>query len=196
MQILHVIQNSKWSPGIGDPTLIGWLIVAAYITAALLCIACFCSARHNRLIKQQTFWLMMAIVLFLLAVNKQLDLQTWLTEVARNIAREQDWYQQRRIFQVWVVGVIAVVGVSLIILAGWLMRHSARHRLAFIGLILLLTFIMIRSASFHPVDDVLAFKFAKLKLRYILELGAIVCIATSAARSLFRHNGKEFPPQI
>ncbi len=182
MHILSIIKNGKWSPGIGDPTLIGWLIVAAYITAALLCAWRAYSAGKNRLTRPLAFLLTLTVVLTLLAVNKQLDLQTWLTGIARNMARERGWYQQRYIFQRSVVITIAAAGGCLIILTAWFMRHCRRHRLALIGLILLLTFILIRSASFHSIDDVMAFKCAGLKLKDILELGAIACIAISAAR--------------
>lgn len=185
MQILCVIQNGKWSPGVGDPTLIAWLIVAAYVTAALLSAWCAWRGAANQQKKQQAFWLILAILLVLLAVNKQLDLQTWLTSIARSISRERGWYQQRRFFQMCVVVVIAAVGGCFIMLAGWLMRDCGRHRLAFIGLVLLLVFIVVRSASLHPLDDVLSLEYAGIKLRHALELGAIGCIATSAFSCLF-----------
>ena len=183
MQILSVIQNSKWSPGIGDPTVIGWLIFAAYITAAILCGKCTHSARKNHQKKQFAFWLIITIILALLAANKQLDIQTWLTHVARKTARKEGWYAHRQTFQMWVVSSMAAIGTILIAIAGWIMRKDSSSLMTIIGLILLLTFIVIRAASHHSIDHFLAVKFSGQKRRYLLELAAIMCIAISAAIS-------------
>ncbi|MBW8016074.1 MAG: hypothetical protein FVQ82_07800 [Planctomycetes bacterium] len=188
MQILSAIQNGKWSPGIGDPTVIGWLIVAAYITTAMLSGRCAYNARKKQQTKLLTFWLTITIILTLLAINKQLDLQSWLRSTAKQMAREQGWYAHRQIFQMSVVAIIAAVGTGLIVLASWIMRNYRSTRMAFIGLIVLLVFIVIRTASLHSIDEILAIKIAGQKLRYLLELAAIACIAISAAGSLIKSN--------
>ncbi|MGB2863248.1 MAG: hypothetical protein WBC05_07980 [Sedimentisphaerales bacterium] len=36
IRILSVIVNGHWRPGIGDPTFMGWLITAAYLTNSIL----------------------------------------------------------------------------------------------------------------------------------------------------------------
>jgi len=32
------VENGKWIPGIGDPTIIGWITVAVYFIVALICL--------------------------------------------------------------------------------------------------------------------------------------------------------------
>ena len=188
--MLSVIKNGKWHPGIGDPTIIGWLIVAAYITAALLSIACAVNSKKDPQKEKQVFWIVTAIIMALLAVNKQLDFQTYLLAVARNAARHQGWYRQRHIFQAIVLVVMAVAGIAAISFAIRHLRNIRGQRLAFCGLVLLLVFIVIRGASSHFVDNLLAFKIIGLKLRYALELAAITLItASSAAFLLSRSTG-------
>jgi len=182
--MLSLIQNSnKWSFGIGDPTFVGWLIFAAYITAAILCGRCAYFSRKNRQSKHWKFWLTITILLALLAINKQLDFQTLLTDIARNMARKQGWYDQRQGFQIFVISAIAAVGTAMIILSAGILRNNKPLSLTFIGLILLLTFIVIRAASLHSVDQIIAMEVVGIKLRYLLELAAITCIAISAAIS-------------
>ena len=90
-----------WSPGIGDPTVMGWVAVAAYISAAA--VAGVASARGafpvpNRR-RERLFWLSLVLVLSCLAVNKQLDLQSLLTALGRCLSRTQGWYDSRRAVQ-------------------------------------------------------------------------------------------------
>ena len=104
------------------------------------------------------------------------------------MARQQGWYAHRQSFQMWFTVVIAAVGTGLIVLASWIMRNYRSTRMAFIGLIVLLVFIVIRTASLHSIDEILAIKFAGQKIKYLLELAAIACIAISAAGSLIISN--------
>ena len=81
--------DGRWHPGIGDPTPIGWLTVIAYGTAALLCFRCQFKSEPGT---PKQFWVLLGLVMTVLSINKQLDLQTWFTEVARDMALEQGWY--------------------------------------------------------------------------------------------------------
>jgi hypothetical protein len=49
----------------------------------------------------------MALVLLLLRINKQLDLQTAMTELFRGPARRDGWYAMRRELQVAFLGTMA-----------------------------------------------------------------------------------------
>src|SRR3712207_4883602 len=103
----------RWHPGVGDPTLRGWLTVGAYALGAGLALrAAWVSARHAEPslapADRRTlvgFWCLTAVVLVLLGINKQLDLQTWFIQVMRDLAKEQGWYEARRQYQIeFVVG--------------------------------------------------------------------------------------------
>ena len=76
----------SWRPGIGDPTIGGWVTVVLYILACLSCWRTGGAVRfRERVVGQESHaWLATALLFALLGVNKQLDLQTALTEFGRN----------------------------------------------------------------------------------------------------------------
>jgi hypothetical protein len=171
--------SGEWAPGIGDPTLLGWITVAAYAGVALLC---GWNARRARGFPvEQRVWIALALLLAALAVNKQLDLQSWFTTVGREHAKQQGWYAHRQAVQVaFILGLVAAsIGVLLLLRlalgAAW-----GRYALVACGLALLLTFIVIRAATFHHVDRLLHVQLGALRLNHVMELGAIALVALGA----------------
>ena len=178
----------QWSPGIGDPTVAGWVTVAAYVAAA---VACWCARNTAR--KEcargadhtsSRFWAAASIGLAALGVNKQLDLQTAITELGRLLARAQGWYEHRR----WVqLAFIAAVLVVVAAACRWLFRVAredlSRLWLAMFGSAALCAFVAIRATSFHHVDVCLWFNlFCGLRMNVLLELGGICCVGVAALR--------------
>jgi len=141
------MRNIEWSPTIGDPTLMGWLTVLAYFLTAWLCLRAFNTERSGPerpyrqtipallrvlrkswpdpplLARRAALWLFLAIVFFCLGINKQLDLQSLVTQVGRTVAHTQGWYDQRRMVQAILVGLVLIAGVvtlaTLAITAAW-----------------------------------------------------------------------------
>ena len=87
--------TGRWRPEIGDPSVMGWATVAAYGACALLA---FWAARVRPADDRRCFWFWVTVGLLMvvLAVNKQLDLQTLFTDIGRQVARHQGWIEQRR----------------------------------------------------------------------------------------------------
>lgn len=185
---LSALADGRWRPGIGDPTVYGWLTVAAY---ALVAMACFRAQRPGQRRAGRVFWLAMAVCFAFLAVNKQLDLQSLLTQVGRELAIEWNWYEQHRRLQRWF---IAAVGGTALVAAAWmwlLVRGGAwTCRLAFGGLVLTIGFVLIRAASFHHVDHLLGRRFAALPMNFVLELGGITMAGLGAFLHLRRNRGE------
>ena len=86
--------------------------------------------------KERLFWCVISAMMIGLALNKQLDLQSYMTAVARCAAQLQGWYANRRIFQ---VSVIAGLVVGMVIAGGLLfvaMRGTWRRSfLPLVGLV-------------------------------------------------------------
>jgi len=177
----HDLWTGKWSLEFGDPTWIGWLITLAYFAAAWLCF---------RSLKQVPFhsrtgriWLVLATGMLLLGLNKQLDLQVLLTDVARWIAFRDGWYEQRRPLQAVFAATVLLASVALTYLI-WVSarRQSAEIRLSLFGAVALLVFLMVRVATFEHVVDVFPAAFAA-DFKSLMELGGIACVSVGAWRS-------------
>ncbi len=168
---MNFFQEVRWQPTIGDPSLMGWLTVAAYAIAALLAVRVW-------VLRREKIWLLVALGMGALCVNKQLDLQSLFTAIGRVIAWHGGWFEQRRSYQVWIVlGVISVAGV----LAVWsVWRYQTfwrKHLLLAGGGVFLGTFIVVRAVSFHHVDVFLNSAMAGMRMNLVLELGGIFLIA-------------------
>ena len=173
----------EWEAGIGDPTLLGWLTVAAYLLAGILCWRA--AARAGRRDPRSfLFWAIFTAFMFALAVNKQLDLQSLFTAVLKQFAKSTGWYEDRRIFQAIFIGIIAFFGAAFALLAWiWTSRMLPQNRLTLLGGIFLLSFIVIRAASFHHLDEILGTPLTFLRINHLLELGGIACIAVGALKA-------------
>lgn len=176
-------QNIRWRPEIGDPSVMGWITVAAYALAAWL--AWLAGRRAGRAGPgdeggRAAWWLVCALLL-LLCVNKQLDVQSLFTDIGRVIAWKQGWYQNRREFQkIFVIVVIAVAGSASLVFFILHRRFWLRHPLLAAGLAFLLTFIVVRAVSFHHVDAFLQSRIGTVKFNWLFELTGIGLISIAA----------------
>lgn len=194
--ILLVVDDAgRWHPGIGDPTVMGWVTVLAYALAALFCQRAFVASRYgaeklrsisadeSRNQRQLAwFWLAACLLMVLLGVNKQLDLQTLFTEIGRDLSQAQGWYEQRRKYQALFIVTIGLIGAGAACGAAFVLRRVARRIvLALSGLSALVVFIVVRAASFHHVDILL--RSGPIRLNWVLELGGIGLVALAARRA-------------
>ncbi len=181
--------NGDWKPEIGDPTFIGWFTVLTY---GITCILCGLCARETfRIPKRFAFhsthwyWWGLTLVLLVLAINKQLDLQTWFTITAKKMALSEGWYLKRRIFQLLFIGWL-IFGVLAAL--AWVKYQLGslwkEFKLILGGLLFLGTFIIVRATSFHHIDQFLHFNLAGFKMNWILELTGIALVAGGAIKYL------------
>jgi hypothetical protein len=126
------------------------------------------------------------LLMAFLCLNKQLDLQSLLTDVGRVLAKQEGWYGQRRAVQRWFVVSVAAAGATTLAFLVWRARTIFRERIVLAaGLALLLTFVIIRAASFHHVDVLIQSRIIGLRINWILELGGIALVAWGAIQSCF-----------
>ncbi len=178
------LQGIHWRPAIGDPTIMGWVTVAAYFLTAA---ASFFRAVDQRDGRNGKFWMALGLFLLILGVNKQFDLQSLCTDIGRVIARRQGWYGDRRAFQFIFVMILFVATMSIVFTTFVMLRASLRQlALPCAGVALLLGFIVIRAASFHHVDRVIRMELSGVRINWILELGGIGIILASALSGFFR----------
>jgi hypothetical protein len=174
--------DGAWHLGIGDPTPIGWLTVAAYFLAGWGCWTVFSTAGQNSAARRSArVWLLIAMALLALGINKQLDLQTALTAFGRSLARSGGWYERRHEFQIFFIAAIGVAGIVALALMAWLLWPPSWGRgTALAGLLFLCCFVLIRASSFHHVDIFLGQTVLGLRWNWILELSGIGLVGAGA----------------
>lgn len=126
------------------------------------------------------FWIYVAAFMTFLGFNKQLDLQTLVTEIGRSIALYSGWYDQRQTVQlVFILGLTLAATCAACILFWTFRRLAVEIKMASVGICLLGTFIVIRAASFHHADRFLGQYVIGVRWNAVLELGCILFVAAS-----------------
>lgn len=182
--LLAATTEHGWRPGIGDPTIMGWVTVVGYFAVAWLCLRAAKTAAARTLPHvRPAIWYTLACIMAVLGVNKQLDLQSWFTQFGKQIARDQGWYDHRRALEMIFVVALTITLILATAILAWLTRRTWRHiGLAVAGVVFLLCFVLVRATSFHHVDILLSRTPLGIKMNWLLELGGIVCIGISAWR--------------
>ena len=183
---------ARWQPGIGDPDMMGWIMVGAYLVAALCAAAVWRGATFPPVTagRERAFWAVIAGLLVLLAVNKQLDLQSALTAAGRCLAQAQGWYEARRGAQLifvlaLVVGMASVAVIALRALRGTWRRTGG----ALIGLACVSGFVLIRAMGVFHVETLISERQGWVWINHALELAGPVLIAATAVAQLAARAG-------
>jgi hypothetical protein len=199
----------RWSPTIGDPTLMGWVTVGAYFVTGWLCLQAFRAEKQGpprpffptvaallRVLRKHwprppaparraALWLLLFAIMVALGINKQLDLQTLFTEVGRSLAHSGGWYEDRRLVQGAFVAAMACFGAIGLVALWWLTRGQlSDFRVALAGLAFIVCFVVIRAASFHHFDEIIGFELVGIRMNWVLELGGIGVMAAGVIRRL------------
>lgn len=171
-----------WTPGIGDPGVVGWATVVLYLVTAAACAAVANRAREGG----RRFWVVVALLMLALGINKQLDLQSLFTQVLREEALRHGWFAERRGLQLAFILVVAASGLMLTTaLARHLSMLRCNMRLAAAGVCLIYTYVIIRAASFHHVDRFIGSSILGARWNAVLEIGGIAIVLSGALRARF-----------
>lgn len=133
-------------------------------------------------VTEQVFWFMIILILFVLGVNKQLDLQVLLVEIGRPIARESGWYESRRIvqglFTLWIAGMAGTFAVWMIFL---IRRHWRQYITALLGLLVLFIYVIVETASQSHIGwNFTAHEKWGVRLTDLVEMTGILLILANA----------------
>jgi hypothetical protein len=181
--------TDRWQPVIGDPSWRGWATVLIYLAVMGLAVmvarrAPFPGRSRGR---ERLFWIVVAVLMGLLAINKQLDLQSALTVAGRCAAQAQGWYQNRRLVQALFLMIIAVgAGITLIALLRLLRGTWSRSALPILGLCFVMGFVLMRAVGFHHFDRMLGIPMLGVRANTVLEWTGPLLIGTVALWLLAR----------
>ena len=178
-----------WYPHIGDPTLIGWVITVAYFCVTFRCYRAGLAAKAADSgagkTKKAVVWFGLAAVLLALGINKQLDLQTLVIHSGREIARSNGWYGMRREIQFCFVFGLAISAMILVGVLFWLTRGGwIAYWAVLVGVVILVSFVLIRAASFDHVDYLLSRwrTIGPFRMKYVVELAGVLIVGLGALR--------------
>ena len=183
--VLEAFEEGYWAEKRGDPTVIGWGIAVGYALVGLLCLYCTGIFDSRRVVPISQvfawFWRLMAVVLFLLAINKQLDVQLLLADIGRALTKYQGWYGQRKPAQIRVLALGACLGLACLLEIGHRLRRAPRSTLiALMGVLILGVNVVVHLVSLHSIEHALAFSVAGVSVGNGIEVLAILWIAASA----------------
>ena len=159
-----------------EPATSGWLLEIIYVVVS---VSCWKTARKLALNQACAFheyrvWQTIAILFVALCISKQLDLETALTEAGRAIAFSEGWYKQRQVVQLAFVMLVTLSSIIAgIIFLMWARNAPLSMLLALIGAAFVMTYLMLRAVSFHPVDQFIAGQILGLSWNWILQIGGI-----------------------
>ncbi len=173
---MEILRELRWKLEIGDPTILGWFTVATYFLTALLAARVW----HRQ---RDWVWILVALGLTALGLNKQLDLQSLFTDIGRVASHHLGWYEVRRGVQKWfVLGVIAGSGAF----GAWFVWHRHAfwtcHKLLSSGLALLAVFVLLRMMTFYHFEALSEDGHLTEALNLTLELGGILLVFLAALR--------------
>ncbi|MBW9113717.1 hypothetical protein JNB88_08735 [Rhizobium cauense] len=166
----------NWHPGIGDPTVSGWIAAVLYLIASINCwrtAGAVCLEKQTRY-SDVGLWRVISVAFLFLGINKQLDLQSALMEMGRVVSRSGGWYEQRRTLQ----AIFTVVAVVFCLAATPAIASRARKspfqaRLALVGSTFVLAYVIIRTASFNHFDRFISNRYLGFEWNWILEIAGI-----------------------
>jgi hypothetical protein len=156
--------------------------VVLYFVAAVVC---FRVGRNRRwaLSRSEMFlFRLLTLGLVALGVNKQLDLQTALTELGRILAVDEGWYAERHHVQKAFIIAVALTAAALAAGALVMMRRTplATH-LSIVGALGLVAFVVIRASSFHHVDVLIRSSWFGVKANWAIEMGCLLIVIAGAS---------------
>jgi hypothetical protein len=120
------------------------------------------------------------IYLLLFCVWELFGLEGWVGNHARAIARSEDWYYPRMIFQKAVISLAAVLTAAFVM---FLCRTSGSRRVALIGVGLYSGISLINLVSFHAIDQIAEISWHGVMFVQALKLGCAVVILLGLLRT-------------
>lgn len=139
--------------------------------------------RGSRAARYPAIWYLLALTLWLLAMQKGSGVLGRVTEVARQEARTEGWYGERREFQKMVVAAIPPVCVVLLAGGAFLVRRAfARYLPALGALLFLVGYAAIQAVSLHQIDALLRQRYGPFLLR---TWGDLLGLALAAGAAIF-----------
>lgn len=172
-----------WSLQIEGLSVYRGLLAFCYLTCSWLCFVSGYAARRNG--ERSGAWFIATALMAILAVDAVFEPTFFLVQFVRQLAQMQGWYEERRREQLYVLILLAIVGLFVL---GWLRTRIADAWStcgpAVLGLSLLVALAALRAISFHDTDVFINLPIAGFSLGRLLELGGLALVWVGTIRWL------------
>lgn len=196
-------RSSPYSPVVfqtgfiaGDPTILGWTTFAFYLVVAFLCF-------RNKTRKLEasdsrpanSAWGWHALAYLLLGLNKQLDLQTSINALGRQLTGTIGWYGNRRELQLFFCATVFVAtGVYLLRNVRGVSRFMRDKPLLAIGDALVAAYLLIRTISIEHADErLIGIDLEKIPGLWLLEVGGLAVFTSGLIRNALKQGLNQEP---
>ena len=180
----------------GDPTILGWTTFAFYLVVAFLCF-------RNKTRKLEasdsrpanSAWGWHALAYLLLGLNKQLDLQTSINALGRQLTGTIGWYGNRRELQLFFCATVFVAtGVYLLRNVRGVSRFMRDKPLLAIGDALVAAYLLIRTISIEHADErLIGIDLEKIPGLWLLEVGGLAVFTSGLIRNALKQGLNQEP---
>ncbi len=181
----HILQKT---------TPIEWITGSGYLLCSLFCIAYIVRASNftdsGSVTRYRVFWSILGLLIITVFASRIFGLTEKAVNFIRISAVIHGWYEERYTFQMFFIG--AVFGAVLLIikyLESSIIDFMKDHRMTLVSSVILASFILIGSASFHPVDQVLNLTFNNCSINNICELLCVILLLFSFIIDFSRRPG-------
>lgn len=121
----------------------------------------------------------------MLAINKQLDFQSLFIIAGKCISLEDGWYDNKQLARNLFTVLLAICMLFGFLLTGWLLRKVWKPNLiALVGVTLILSFIVVRAATFMHFGGIDWMRYFGADLHWLLEVAGIILVIFAAIRRL------------
>ena len=194
MGIFELLTRNGWSLHVGDPYPMGWIIFSGYMITSVLCLFAGLSVKKldydGEKKKDTIIWFGLSVIMFLLGLNKQLDLQVLFFDIGSIVSYSQGWFEFRREAQkLFIAGLGLAVIILLVTISVIFRRQLMKNKLIPIGTLLVVSYVLIRASTFSHIEFIPAGMrtISHIHMRYVLELTGIICIGYGAVKRMYRN---------
>ncbi len=162
-KIMHFL--SAWFSRNGDTTFWSWVITFMYLVTFISALLYTIKIRKDR--GNFRLWIVITAFVFLLGINKQLDVQILLAMIWRYISHRFHLFEYRYVVYFSIILTVAVIFIILILFIFMKNRKAVIHSLLSIaGIIVLMLFVLMR-ANYVYIRHIHAVELAGLVMIFM-----------------------------
>lgn len=163
-----------------------WTLIAAYTALGFTGLR-FAFRRDGVSYRQgRQYWFSVAMLLLFMAFNRFSNFLPGVTDQLRTLAESKDLYAFRRPIQFLVLVEVVLLAIMFIKKLMKTRHLNKRTSLTILGMLLLVTELLIKTISFHPMDSIINISVGYWTMNGLIESVGIMLVALAFTMSILR----------